>query len=52
MVKSTPSSAKHLTQRAKGESFQLVRTNKKLLQKQISWELSKVVSLKDLSNIR
>jgi len=51
MVESTPSSAKYLTQRAKGESFQLVRTNKKLLQKQISSELGKVVSLKDLSNI-
>jgi len=46
MVKPTPSLAKYLTQRAKGESFQLVRASKKLLQKQISSELRKVVSLK------
>jgi len=51
MVKSTPSSAKYLTQRAQGESFQLVRANKKVLQKQISSEFGKIVSLKDLSNI-
>jgi len=51
VVKSTPSSAKYITQRAEGKSFQLVRANKKLLQKQILSELGKVVSLKDLSNI-
>ena len=51
VVKSTPSSEKYLTQRAEGKSFQLVRANKKLFQKQISSELRKVVSLKDLSNI-
>jgi len=51
MVKSPPSSAKYLTQRAKGESFQFVRANKKLFQKQISSELRKVASLKGLSNI-